>query len=171
MGGLVLGLLMVFWLPGELLMGNYVMHVRGRIDLFHFPAILEAFPAAWLALWTITGFGLIRGCLLAFWSRQQLIVGPSRVTLRTTLFGRSRAKEFPIAQIQNVRIVSARGIQVLGSAPGQAQEATVGQSLAVPAGGTPIAFDVGGKAYRFGRTLSAETVRTIQDTIERSRRG
>jgi hypothetical protein len=167
--GLAIGLL--FWLPAELWMGNLVWHARGRVDVFHFPAVLNAFPEVWLALWTIFGLSLIKGWLFVSWGHQQLIVGPSNVTLRATLLGQSRTKVFPVDQVQNARIFGRRGIRVLAMLPGRnaPEDVTIEQTSDVLASGTPIAFDVGGKEYRFGTTLSADTVRTILDAIERSR--
>jgi hypothetical protein len=168
--GFIIGLL--FWLPAELWMGNSVAHMRGRIDLFHFPAVLNAFPAVWLALWTIFGLGLVMGFLFSFWGREQLIVGQSSVTLRATLFGLSRTLEFPIDRVQNVRISGTSKIRVLVTMPGLsgAQEVTSDQVPKIQVSGTSLAFDVRGKSYGFGASLGADTIRTIQDAIERSRK-
>lgn len=168
--GFIIGLL--FWLPAELWMGALVSHMR-PLDVLHFPAVLNAFPVVWLALWTFFGSSLVKGFLFAFWGHQQLTVGQSSVTLRATLFGQSRTKEFPLDQVQNVRILGSRSITVLALVPGesQPQQVTVDQTPTVPASGTPIAFDVKGKSYQFGTRLDAETIRVIRDAMERSRKG
>jgi hypothetical protein len=169
-GGFIIGLL--FWLPAELWVGAVMRHM-GRVDIFHFPALLNAFPVVWLALWTFFGFGLVKGFLFSFWGHQQLTVSQSSVTLRASLFGQSRTKEFPLDQVQNVRILGSRSITVLALVPGESepQQVTVDQTPTVPASGTPIAFDVKGKTYQFGTRLGADTIRVIRDAMERPRKG
>ena len=171
-GGASLSVGLFFWSIAELWASTHVWHM-GPVDVLHFPAMLGAFPVVWLALWSIFGYSIGKQWLFAFWGRQQLVVGPSSVALRSILFGQSRSREFPIDDIQNVRIFGAQGITMLAISPGQSQpqEVTIDQTPTVWASGTPIVFDVRGKNYRFGTNLSADTVQTIRDAMGRSRKG
>lgn len=102
----------------------------------------DAFPVAWLVVWTIVGYFTGSRWLFIFWGREQLIVGQRSITLRTTVLGQTRSQEFDLKLVRHVRSVY---------------------------GGT-IAFDYRGKAYRFGRRLSVATCQTLEDAIEQSQR-
>jgi hypothetical protein len=99
----------------------------------------SAFVMAWLVFWSIAGYVLGSRWLFMFFGREQLLVGPAGVTLRTTVLGQSRSRSFDITRVRKIR--------------------TTGQQLK---------FDVGGETYKFGQTLSESTCQTIREAMERS---
>jgi len=101
----------------------------------------DAFPVIWLVTWTVVGYFTGSRWLFIFWGREQLIVGQTSITLRTTVLGQLRSQEFDLQLVRHVRSVY-RGT---------------------------IAFDYRGKTYRFGRTLSAATCQILENAIEQSR--
>jgi hypothetical protein len=193
-GGVDLSVWLTGWILGEVLVGNIVLRHSGQpIDLFHFPAPLAAFPAVWLAIWTIVGYYAISRWLFAFWGHQQLVVGASSISLRTMLWGQGRTQQFDAALVQNVRRVASGGhgreVAALGGvtalqeelarsevpveARTRAEHALASRIARVERVAQEsiwsVAFDVCGKTYGFGPRLSPTTCQTIQDAIERSR--
>ncbi len=192
-GGMFLSIWLCGWLFGELAVGRMVLRGGGHIDLFHFPAVLSAFPEVWLVLWTIAGYYAISRWLFAFWGHRELDVGATSISLRTSMFGQGLTQQFDLQRVENVRMVvdpghprEAMAISQVASLREQlasselpdaaraAVERAMGPQLSLveQAGRESIwsiAFDVGGKTYGFGEGLSPTTCRTIQDAIERSR--
>lgn len=189
--GLPLSIWLCGWLVGEILVGRIVLRDGGHID-FHSPAILLAFPAVWLAIWTIVGYYVVSRWLFAFWGHRELTTDTRSISLRMTMFGQGRTQVFDLQRVQNVRAMPdadyVRHVaalnqttrireQIVNSEVSDAVRAEVEQALARQTSRVErlerepiwsIAFDFGGKTYRFGESLSRATCQTIQVAIERS---
>lgn len=134
-----LALWLLGWVQGELFAVSALLSDRT-------PLGAQLFIAAWLALWTLGGLAALFAVLWLALGSERLVLGPAGLRLRREVFGLGRWK--------TLRPEEVRGLRAFGADMPAAARA--GMRATGFGGGGGVLFEVHGRVYRFGFSLTAE---------------
>ena len=102
------------------------------------------FLLVWLALWTIGGVSALYAFLWSLFGKERVLLSHDRLSIRREVLGLSRAREYRLADIENLRV-----------SPQSYSPFDFSSSLQFwGIGGGPIAFDYGASTVRFAASIA-----------------